>query len=304
MSLQPKPPELTQFEQELVKIIQEMIKANQMVQLDFQKIQQLAQKTAATLKASKCLDNLQPWELKEDKTREALGLACKAQFVKEKNPNFKFDPSLLFINPEKMTPEQKKQLKLDKITNEDDLKDEFKKILKNEVKNLLKEICKYTLKPTPDMDKKLDALADMVVDKLMKKDNEPVCENANLCAFINGCTRTLDQLEEQHRELYGVGMQPGEVLVPVQAIPEGNKAGLLDMAFEGGKSYMSEQLCDNPGEPDPFGTHLLNLLSNLSTDKVTAENMEQTLVQEGLLPSDEPESRLRQTPRFVPPGAE
>ncbi len=284
--------DLREFQLELEKVIKKMIEANLIPGLknyDHAAIATLAKNVTETLHKNHDI-NLSKDDLHNKDSREVLGLACQAQFVQQKNPNFKFDYTLLFKNQIMMTDDQKLKLKKD---------------LTLELTKLFTEMSKFYPHPTPGGKKKLEELAELLAEKLM--DNGRMQENSKLLALIFGCQRQLQLDEklmtEQRRELYGVDTHnTGAVFLPVPAPVEGNKQGLLDMAFQGGSSFMGELMNANPDQPDPLGIKMVHIIADIGSGALSGD-LEQRLMADHIIDSPSPTAK-NWPPRMVPPGYE
>jgi len=281
--------DLREFQLELEKLIKKMIEAKLIPGLtpsDHAAIAKLAKNVTETLHKNSDI-NLSKDDIYSNDSREVLALACQAQFVQQKNPNFKFDYTLLFKNQIMMTDDQKLQLKKD---------------LTLELTKLFTEMSKFYPHPTPGGKKKLEELAELLAEKLMDKGR--MQENSKLLALVFGCQRQLlldDKQTEQRRELYGVDTHnTGAVFLPVPAPVEGNKQGLLDMAFQGGTSFMGELLNANPDQPDPIGIKMVHIIADIGSGALSGD-LEQRLMADHIIDSPSPAAK-NWPPKMVPPG--
>lgn len=204
-------------------------------------------------------------DLKNENTQKSLGLACMAQA----NPNNKLDYTFLFKNPSKEN------------------RDEFEKQLKNLFTEILKLNPKLTKENQKELEHDINLLVERFTDKLIK-DNRPVPENKSVFDVV---AAGIDLLSEQRRATYGVDTTiAGGVFIPPQMTP---LADQLDNLPAAGESYEAHKQHPQPGEPDPLGFKLVEILEQVAG----GSNIIDSFQEANLLAESN-------TPRPKPPGVQ
>lgn len=245
-----------ELEQKLEEILNLLIKKGLMPALSASEKKELTQKISEKLINDPKI-SLTKDDLKDDAVQKSLGLACMAQLLHTKDPNYSFDYSMLF----------KSQLEIE----QKDLQKEMKLLFTN----ILKMNPSYQNKAREEQ-KMMEADINQFAEKMsqqMQEKNELLLKNDKV---MNVITAGLDMLSEQRRSLYGVDTHtPGAIFKPVLAVPFGEQMGLQDLATSG-ESFMGKRDEPNPNIPDPLGLHMaaiINYIADGQTSKAEVEFM-------------------------------
>lgn len=226
-----------EFISELEKIVKGLIKKGLLPEKT--NVKELAEKVFDKLHADKSLE-LKQYDLKDSGIQKSLGLSCMA----EANTNNKFDYTFLF-------------------KNENINKDEFKNQLKNLFSEIMTTLHPKMKKEMQEKDQKnlendIDKLAEKFTDQFIKI-AKPVSENEKAFSLLAAC---VDLLSEQRRATYGVDTTiAGGEFIPPQTTPLSDQ---LDNLPATGESYEADKQHPQPGEPDPLGVKLAEIMADVA----------------------------------------
>lgn len=216
----------------------------------------------------------------------ALSLILMTEYIKTKEPTFKFDYVKLFKDIPNLSDVEKKTLQKD---------------LEKELREQLTKINKLLPKDQQKKPEEIDLMARLVAEGLVKKADQEMVKDQEKTSFFTllvGLTPMPDMGKDEAKDLsyrsQYAGMDPsqtGSIPMLIQRIEE-NHVDFMNFTQGLATSFaeMDEQIRFDSNVPDYTGNEFSSLLKQLSIGGVN-EQVEQELISDGVLKPMTPQNK-------------